>query len=69
MPTQQCYLIKCPCALAYVGKTATPITIRISKRQSNIYNQEVILIKARLVCLLSDIMGLKWSKHNIGAVM
>lgn len=32
------YLLKCPCGLAYVGKTTRPLKTRISKHRSNIRN-------------------------------
>lgn len=34
------YLLKCPCGLAYVGKTSRPLKTRISEHRSNIRNKD-----------------------------
>lgn len=34
------YLLKCPCGLAYVGKTTRPLKTRISEHRSNIRNHD-----------------------------
>lgn len=35
------YLLKCPCGLAYVGKTTRPLKRRISEHRSNIRNHDI----------------------------
>lgn len=34
------YMLKCPCGLAYIGKTSRPLKIRISEHRSNIRNKD-----------------------------
>lgn len=33
-------MLKCPCGLAYIGKTTTPLKTRISEHRSNIRNHD-----------------------------
>lgn len=34
------YMLKCPCRLAYIGKTSRPLKNRISEHRSNIWNND-----------------------------
>ena len=34
------YMLKCPCGLAYIGKTTRPLKTRISEHRSNIRNHD-----------------------------
>ncbi len=37
----QCHMLKCPCRLAYAGKTTRPLRTRIAERYSTIWNNVI----------------------------
>lgn len=53
------YLLKCPCGLAYVGKTSRALKIRISEHRSNIRNKET---KSPMAIHFTE------ARHNVSAL-